>query len=199
MRTVTIVDKNNPRVTRQYSAEPTDYALGIPWVLMDTEELLRRSRLRPDGFYVPDAVDDQGESRHPVHFRAERYSIKGALYRAANLIFPPEVARLRLHGPTLFHITQHHLRVAAECVRDGRQWPTHTLRAEPGVTCRVVSPFPLQDLEREESEVIFEVIRTAGENVDSTYRQLEGLGDVAIPWPHRDAGWNLEDHEPTRR
>ena len=199
MRTVTIVDKNNPGITYRYSSEPTDYALGIPYVLADTEELLRTSRLRPDGYYVPDAVDDQGVSRHPVHFRAKLFSVRGALYRAANLALPPEVARLRLHGPTLFHITQHHLRVAAENVRNGGSWPTHTLEGGEGVTHHAVSPFPLQDLELEESnEVIYEVMRAAAENVDATYRELEALGEVVIPWPYRDESQYLEGYEPTR-
>ena len=199
MSTVRIVDKHDPRISHEYSTDPTDYALGISAVLEGAEELLRHSRLRPDGYYVRDAVDDKDYSRHPAHFRAERFSINGALYRASDWNLPTEARRLDLHGPTLYHITVHHLRVAAQYAKYGREWPTYTLQAEPGQILHVASIFPLDDLDHEESEVIFEVFKKADEKIDMTYRELERIGEVAIPWPHRDDCWNLEDYEPAPR
>ena len=98
---------------------------------------------------------------------------------------------LKLHGPTVFYIAQHHLRVAATCQRHDMRWPTHTLRGGEGITCQAISAIPLND-------VLFEVLRTAGENLDATHRELETIGAVTIPWPYRDEGWSLEDCEPTR-
>ena len=77
MRTVTIVDQNDPRATYRYSAEPTDYVLGVQYVLEATERIMRVRRLRPTGYYVPDAVDDRGETRHPSQFRAELFGLRG--------------------------------------------------------------------------------------------------------------------------
>ena len=203
MRTVTIVDQNDPRATHRYSAEPTDYALGVQYVLEATERIMRVRRLRPTGYYVPDAVDDRGETRHPSHFRAELFGLRGALYRASTGSMGHldwrDFHNLKLHGPTVFYIAQHHLRVAATCQRRDMPWPTHTLRSGEGVTCHVISEFPLNDVEVEQQDdVLFEVLRTAGENLDATHRELEAIGEVSIPWPYRDEGWSLEDCEPTR-
>ena len=201
MRTITIADKNNPSITYRYSTEPEEYADAIPYVIEMTDDYMRSAlRLRPTGLYVPDAVDEEGTNRHPVHFRAERFSLRGALYRGASSPHFSGRRRLELHGPTLFHITQHHLRVAAACVLHNRPWSSHTLEGGEGVTSYAVSEIPLRDVEVEKpDEVLYEVLRTAGENVAATRRELVAIGEVVIPWPHRDRGVTLEDTEPTGR
>ena len=200
MRTTTIVDKNDQRITYEYSTEPEDYALATLFVLEMTDDYMKTMRLRPTGVYVPDAVDEEGTNRHPVHFRAERFSLRGALYRGASQPQFRGRRRLQLHGPTLFHITQHHLRVAAACVLHDRPWPPHTLEGGEGVTRYAVSGIPLRDVEIEKpDEVLYEVLRTARENIDATLRELEAIGEVVIPWPYRERGVTLEDTEPTGR
>ena len=81
MRTVRVTDRDEPRIIYTYSAEPIDYVLGTQYVLESVEQVMQTQRLRATGVYVPEAANDNGETCHPMHLRAERFGLRGALYR----------------------------------------------------------------------------------------------------------------------
>lgn len=199
MRTIRVTDRDEPRIIYTYSAEPIDYVLGTQYVLESVEQVMQTQRLRATGVYVPEAANDNGETCHPMHLRAERFGLRGALYRAAHNVHGHEYLRdfrkLQLHGPTLFYVAHHHMKVAAYCIEHQASWPDRTLPDYGYVDdAGNASDLSLRIIELERpDEVLFGTIRAAADNLDATLVELEPVGPVSIPWQFKPRGWRLED------
>ena len=170
-------------------------------VLESVEQMMQTQRLRPTGVYVPDAANDEGDHCHPLNIRAEMFSLRGATYKAADTARilgdkkADDFMSLRLHGPTLFYVAHHQMKVAAHCVELQVPWPGRTLPNYGYIDeAGNASGLCLQTIELyRPDEVLFSTIRSAADNLDATLTELEPLGLVSVPWQFKPKGWGLED------
>ena len=165
------------------SESPTDYVLGLSEVLENVEARLRRNPMvSPPGVYVPEALDDRGEVRHPLSPWARRFSLRGAVYASSQL--DGFAIGLDLDRQTMHEIACHYIAWAADCVRWDRDWPERTLPALDGTSwTRHVWLSGMDDLLIDGGpEQVFDALALVGRNIENVMRELEEHHRVLSPW-----------------
>ena len=165
------------------SESPTDYVLGLIEVLAGVADRLRRNpMIQPSGVYVREALDDRDELRHPLSFRAERFSLRGAIYATTQLDF--FALELDLDRQAIDDIANHYIAIAAECVRHKREWPERTIARANGTTWLCgPSMSHLDDIHVDcGPEQVFETLDLVSKNIDRILAEMDEHKRVLSPW-----------------
>ena len=156
------------------SESPTDYVLGLAEVLRSADVRLRRNPMVEPRGLIREALDDMGDPRNALSPRAERFSLRGAVYASTQHDF--FALELDLDRQALHEIACHYIATAAACVRFGRSWPDRTFSPCPWIRWMddiLIDGGP---------EQVSEALALVEQNLDHILAEVEEHGSVQSPW-----------------